>query len=377
MDANQGIYPRRRTTARVWVALIAAAAAVLLLVTLIAVACRAEREPVGLGPGPSPGSQVDADGTDVPGSAGDGSDGGQPGNGSDGGEPGNGSDGGQPGNGSDDGSNGGDDGAGEGAPALVGYHVVQEQYPVPAHGFLRRSVACPDGTVVLGGGVRKVGGPIEPSPIVVQESNPGTTGGGTTWVWLVAARNTAAADRTLEIRAVCAEPPPGYDLVRTDATVQSGELVRQSVSCPAGTVVLGGGAQVVGAGSSDFRTDLLESAPDALSGTATSWTVALLNDGGQQRTIGFRAVCAEAPSGYQVTSVQHTVQGGGHYRQSAPCPDGTVATGGGVGPASEVALDLYPQIRESGPHPGGWLAEVLNWVVEQPVAIRAICAAAE
>jgi hypothetical protein len=387
MDVNQGIYPQRRSTARAWVALIGAAAAVLLLVTLIAVACRAEQEPAGLGPDPSPSSQVDADGSDVAGPVGDGSEGGQPGSGSeggqpgsgsDGGQPGSGSDGGQPGNGSGDGSNGGgDDDAGGGAPALAGYQVVQEQYAVPAHGFLRRSVACPDGTAVLGGGVRKVGGPIEPSPIVVQESNPGTTGGGTTFVWLVAARNTAAAERTLQISAVCAEPPPGYELVRTDATVQSGELVRQSVSCPAGTVVLGGGAQVIGAGSSDFRTDLLETAPDAVSGTATSWTVALLNDGGQQRTIGFRAVCAQAPSGYQVTSVQHTVPGGGHYRQSAPCPDGTVVTGGGVGPEGEVALDLYPQIRESGPHPAGWLAEVLNWVVEQPVAIRAICAAAE
>lgn len=359
MDADQGIYPRRRTTARVWVALIAAAAVVLLLVTLIAVACRAEREPVGLGPGPSPGSQVDADGTDVAGSAGDGSDGGQPGNGS------------------DDGSNGGDDGAGEGAPPLVGYHVVHEQHAVPAHGFLRRSVACPAGTVVLGGGVRKVGAPIEPSPVVVQESNPGTTGGGTTFGWLVAARNTAAAERTLEISAVCAEPPPGYELVRTDAIVQSGEVMRQSVSCPAGTVVLGGGAQVVGAGSSDFRTDLLESAPEGLSGTATSWTVALLNDGGQQRTVGFRAVCAQAPAGYQVTSAQHTVPDGGHYGQTVACPDGTVAAGGGVGPTSEVALDLYPQVRESAPHVAGWRAEVHNWVVEQPVAIRAICVAAE
>lgn len=373
MDTNPGQHPWRRPTPRTWLALVGAAMAVLLLVVLIAVACRADgaQEPGGPGASASPGTGVNGN---VAG-AGQTPQGQQGGDGPGGGQPGGGSDGGQPGGGSDGGSDGGQ--SGDGSEALQGYELVQEQHTVQANGFLRRSVTCPDGTVVLGGGVRKVGAPIEPSPIVIQESSPGTTGGGARWIWLVAARNTAAADRTVEISAVCAEPPPGYELVRTDATVQSGGVVRETVSCPAGTVALGGGAQVVGAGSSDFRTDLLESAPDALSGTATSWTIALLNDSGQLRTIGVRAVCAEAPSGYRVTSVEYTVLGGGHYRQFAPCPDGTVATGGGVGPASEVALDLYPQVRESGPHPGGWLAEVLNWVVEQPVAIRAVCAAAE
>lgn len=381
MDSNQGIYPRRRATAKTWAALIAAAVAVLVLVTLIAVACRSDRDQAPSA-GQPVGAEVDADGTAdpvaLPGQLGDGGadaegqpGGGQPG----GGQPDGGSDGGQPG----DGSEGGDPGdEGASAPPLYGHQIVHEQFAVEGNGFLRRSIACPDGTVVLGGGVRKVG-PIEGSPIVVQESNPGTIGGGDRYVWLVALRNTAAANRIVEIRAVCAEPPPGYELVREDATVESGGLVQHTVSCPAGTVVLGGGAQVVGAGSADFRTRLLESTPDALAGTATSWRVALLNDGGEQRTIGFRVVCAEPPSGYQVTSVQQVVNADGFYRQLAPCPGDTVTTGGGAGPAEAIALDLYPEIRESFPNgpAAGWVVEVYNWVAPHQVAIRAVCADAE
>jgi hypothetical protein len=374
MDSNQGLYQRRQATPRMWLALAAAVTAVLVVVILIAVACGSESDQT---PADGPGVEVDADATASPGvppeQVGAASPiGGQPG-GSNDGQPGGGSDGG----GSDD---GGSDGGGsdDGGPPLRGYEVVREQHAVAANGFLRRSLACPDGTVVLGGGVRRVG-PIESSPIVLQESNAGTIGGGDRHVWLVALRNTAAANRIIEIRAVCAEAPAGYQLIREDATVESGGLVRHSVSCPPGTVAMGGGAQVVGAGSSNFQTRLLESTPDALSGVATSWTTALLNEGGQQRTIGFRAVCAEPPSGYQVTSVQHLVDGGGFYRQLAACPDGTVPIGGGAGPAEPIALDLYPEIRESFPSEpaAGWVTEVYNWVAPHAVAIRAVCAGTE
>jgi hypothetical protein len=382
MDTTVGLYPRRRASGRTWLALGVAAAAVVLLVAMIAVACRADGgTPAGLGDSPSPAADTDAapiveggDSEDDIGPGGD--DGAGSGDGAeDAEEPGDGSgSGGGPGSG--DGS-GGDPGSGEGPAVLQGYEQVREQHAVGGNEFLRTTVRCPAGKVAISGGVRKVGPAENGSPIVMQESGPGTVGGGAVSLWLVSLRNTAAENRIVELRAVCVEPPPGYEVVGETAAVASGDVLRRIVACPAGTVALGGGAQVVGSGTGDFRTNLLESAPDVVSGSATTWAVAVRNNGGQERSMGFRAVCAEAPSGYEVIGSQVTVDGDEHAGQAANCPAGTLVVGGGVGPTSGLAVFFYPALRESYPFgidASRWVAHTYNWAVTQTIVTRAICA---
>ena len=78
-------------------------------------------------------------------------------------------------------------------------------------------------------------------------------------------------------------------------------FVRDAALCPTGKVTLGGGTQVVGAGSADFRTNMLESAPGTIGGGAQSLHLtSLRNTDSIKHTVGLHAVCASAPYAYQV-----------------------------------------------------------------------------
>jgi hypothetical protein len=85
-----------------------------------------------------------------------------------------------------------------------GYKVVEKKVSLPAGGFVRSTVLCPVGKVVLGGGAAVVGAGTGNFGTEVQESNPGTIGGGATSLWLAAVSNHSATSRTLGIFAVCA-----------------------------------------------------------------------------------------------------------------------------------------------------------------------------
>jgi hypothetical protein len=96
-------------------------------------------------------------------------------------------------------------------------------------------------------------------------------------------------------------PPPaqpealaGHQVVSSDHTVPAGGFLRNTSTCPAGTVALGGGASVIRAGTGDFRTILQESTPGTVGGGTNSlWLAALTNNGNQTRTIRIHAVCAQ------------------------------------------------------------------------------------
>lgn len=378
MDQMGTVYSGRRNTRRQLIMLAAAVAAVLLMTFLVAAACAAHRDRQlgSLAASPAPSAVADQDlpgGSEAGGqSAGLGQSGGSP-----------------------SGDNGGDDGEapdgqGEEPPpappageVLQGYQVVQESHVVAADGFLRSSARCPVGTVVLGGGARLVGEESDDFGTIVQESVPGTIGGQAQSLWLVAFRNPGPVPRTVEIRAVCAEPPPGYEVVRVDAALPAGGFIRQSVVCPAGLVALGGGAQVVGAGSADFRTVVQESAPGAVNGTTDVWVVAMTNTGAQERTIGFKAVCAEPPSGLQVVGEQMLVPASGFASAEAVCPAGTVVLGGGgPGVISGSEVDYRTVVRESAPgvldDRHRWMSAVANQGDEAfSVTVRAVCAHAD
>ena len=87
----------------------------------------------------------------------------------------------------------------------------------------------------------------------------------------------------------------GYQIVEVDHVVGAGGFLRETTLCPAGKVVLGGGAQVVGEGTADFDTTLQESGPATVGGGAQSgWLVAIQNNSIVTHTIGIFAVCANA-----------------------------------------------------------------------------------
>jgi len=73
-----------------------------------------------------------------------------------------------------------------------------------------------------------------------------------------------------------------------------GGFNRDVVPCPAGKVILGGGAQVVGEGTADFNTRLQESTPGltGLNNATNVWLVSMKNLDGVAHNVRFFAVCA-------------------------------------------------------------------------------------
>lgn len=167
------------------------------------------------------------------------------------------------------------------------------------------------------------------------------------------------------------------------AQALGGGFLRASAVCPAGKVVIGGGAQVVGEGSADFLTVMQETAPSTSGGTTNLWTTAMKNnDLFASHTIGLFAVCATSPlTGHQI--VQRTVTVGAHsfVRTTVSCPAGRVSLSGGAQVVGEGAADFKTVIRESSPgdSPSSslWLAAVANTdSSSHTVAVTAVCATA-
>jgi hypothetical protein len=82
-------------------------------------------------------------------------------------------------------------------------------------------------------------------------------------------------------------------VVESDVSLPAGGFVRQTANCPTGTVVLGGGAAVVGAGTANFGTELQESEPGTVGGTSL-WLDAVSNQSASNYTVGIFAVCANS-----------------------------------------------------------------------------------
>jgi hypothetical protein len=184
--------------------------------------------------------------------------------------------------------------------SVAGYQVVSKDVTVAAGGFLRDIATCPVGTVALGGGATDSPYSFnQPASVdrIVQESAPGTTGGQS--LWLTALRNNDTVSHLIRPFAVCANAPTGYQVIHKDVTLAAGGFVRDAARCPVGSVVLSGGAAVVGSGNADFKTRIQESAPGT-AGSQSLWLTALRNSDSVSHTTSLYAVCANPLTGYQV-----------------------------------------------------------------------------
>ncbi len=84
-------------------------------------------------------------------------------------------------------------------------------------------------------------------------------------------------------------------MVEATFTVAANGFVRNTVSCPAGKKVLGGGAQVVGEGSANFHTVIQELTVGTVGAGPTLTYVflaAVQNNDSKAHTIGIFATCA-------------------------------------------------------------------------------------
>jgi hypothetical protein len=174
-----------------------------------------------------------------------------------------------------------------------GYQVEKKSVRVPAGETVRDAVRCPQGKVVLGGGTQVAGEGSGPFGTVLRESVPATDGEDDRPLWGVSVTNNDSREHTMMISATCATAPTGYEVEQRFVPVPEGGTVRDTVICPQGKVVLGGGAAVAGEGTGPFRTVLRESVPGTIGGGERSlWGVSLSNNDSTRHTILISATCA-------------------------------------------------------------------------------------
>jgi hypothetical protein len=249
--------------------------------------------------------------------------------------------------------------------AVTPWLIVESNVSLPAGGFVSQAADCPAGTVVVGGGAQVVGTGAASPGTEIQESAPESTGSGTstTYAWQAAVSNTSTSNYTLGVFAVCGPAPSGYQIVENPVSLAGGGFVRTTADCPSGTVVLGGGAQVTPAGSSNVDTEMQESSPGTASGVSL-WLAAVSNHSTSNYTLGIYAVCGTAPSGYQVAETNVTLAAGGSVNQDAACPTGTIVLGGGAAVIGAGSANFGTELLESAPAiPGVTGGVSTNWVV--------------
>jgi hypothetical protein len=202
---------------------------------------------------------------------------------------------------------------------LSGYTVAEADVSLSAHSQAWTTAACPAGDVVVGGGgyqaTQKLGEDIG-------SSYPNSEGSG----WIVFFNNEKSFSNTGVAVAICAAASS-----LANYSVQYGALVtvpadgeaQGVVTCPSGTVSLGGGA--ASEGKQPYQA-MAASAPFGTNG----WRTYLASAGSRSTEGQAAVVCATEPAGWaQVASNYVTNPAGKATVVTVNCPAGTKVLGGG------------------------------------------------
>ena len=202
---------------------------------------------------------------------------------------------------------------------LVGYRVEPEEHEVPSEGFVELSATCNAPRVVLGGGLFAE----EEGTLTLHFSYPAFDPGPREHSWVVGVSNRGDRPVPVEVRAICAERPPGYHQEPEPLELGGAEFAREVAACrDDGSVPLGGGFK---AESVDVR---LQHLGPELADTI-GWFVGASNDGGGAEKAEVVAICAQKPAGYEVVDHSRTIDPGEELFSGAECGE-HVVLGGGV-----------------------------------------------
>jgi hypothetical protein len=203
---------------------------------------------------------------------------------------------------------------------LTGLTFAEASVSLPADSQAGVTAFCPSGDeVVGGGGYEEIQG-------MGEDMNGSLPYGGAGTGWMVFFNNEESVSTSGVAVAICAASASltNYSLQYGDAvTIPAGGEAQALVTCPSGTVSLGGGAQNQGTGTDD--------AMDASAPYGTNGWRAYLSSSGSDTTEGYAGVvCATEPSGWaQVSSSYKSNPAGKATEVTVKCPAGTDVLGGG------------------------------------------------
>jgi hypothetical protein len=167
------------------------------------------------------------------------------------------------------------------------------------------------------------------------------------------------------------QPPPGPSLPAAAPTgyvqIDSGELplpdssaLSGQATCPAGTVVWGGGVVIA---STDIHANVNSSYPLA---SKKGWLAWVDNTSGADTTFHVYAVCAKQPAGYKIVAKKVLIVPKGTTTGHATCPAGAVAlSGGGYLPVRSTEINLsdsHPTLAERYGSVAGWVTDVVSTI---------------
>lgn len=186
--------------------------------------------------------------------------------------------------------------------------------------------------------------------------------------------------------------------VITSKSVPAGTFSVQNVSCPAGTVALGGGVDV-----ENVITMIVTSSGPIFPGTAVrllgqpngagpapvGWRASAKNTAASTQTMRVGVICANI-TGVTTVIGSDTAPAGSFDVAFVSCPAGSVATGGGIDPYNILDMEvsssapryagtrLYTQADGPAGAPNGWQATSVNLgTTAREFKVAAICAPLE
>jgi hypothetical protein len=190
-----------------------------------------------------------------------------------------------------------------------------------------QSPSCPPGTVPWSGGA-KVGIP-KTAPHLGTRLASLTIGSSTA---VVRVNNTSGASVKVTVYVVCADAPPNYQVVTSNVQNAPANSAGSAVaaSCPAGTVVLGGGGYAF---STDTGVNLngIEPLTTTVGGqTIYNFAAHVNNTSASDTTFFAEAICGTQPSGYLMKIKSAPNPMNTQTTVTASCPLTAAIVGGGV-----------------------------------------------
>jgi hypothetical protein len=212
------------------------------------------------------------------------------------------------------------------------------QISVPANSTGNAAVACPEGSVVTGGGYAAG------SDVFVYTHSKSDNG------WRVYAKNNSGSSQLLNVYAICLLGSGGStSQVLAQVSTAAGQIGHAVANCPAGSVVTGGGY----ASRADESLYVYNS-----SRSGNGWEVYAQNTAGSSQPLNAYAIClADTDATVDVTFEQSTINAGDTGKTEATCASGVV-TGGGF--AGSTDLFFYNTSMTSSAQ--GWVTYALNKV---------------
>ncbi|GAB2944971.1 hypothetical protein GCM10027280_37230 [Micromonospora polyrhachis] len=248
-----------------------------------------------------------------------------------------------------------------------------------------RTLTCPVGKVVTGGGGYLTASPGAVGRVAMDQFAPSADGRS----WTVGMREVGpvkyTGDWAFTVVAICATAPSGYQIV---SEVKSGwndyHQMSKTATCPGTKKLLGSGAQVENTNGAFVLTyvepgfNSVTELPTYTIGTARTVEQGTVAHG--QESLRAFAICANQPAGYERVRATSPMTSPSMHNVPVSCPTGKspYSVGGGINVSSIHEDDrtqvMLTGVRSSGSQANAWAYEDADgWAETWYASVTVIC----